>query len=185
MELYKPIRFFTFILVLLLVISSCIFYIGGHKKQDVSKKVNIAHIQQIYDRLAVNSGQQDIPPLIVLDVPVVNAWTDGAAVTFTTGILAVMENDDEIAMVLAHEMAHAINHDPSRGYADVNSNDTEAHADKMGAFIMMRAGFNECRGKEVFRVFKRLFGDTANPTGHPDFAYRFDQLDLPMCHVFN
>ncbi len=145
------------------------------------KVVSNAHIIDIYEKLAANSGQQDIPPLIILDSPEVNAWTNGTTVNFTTGILAVMENDDEIALVLAHEMAHAINHDPERVDQEVTPNNTEAHADKMGAYIMMRAGFDECKGKEIFKVFKKLFGDTADPVGHPDFAYRYDQLDLPMC----
>ncbi len=181
MKLFKPFRAFTVVLFVLLLASAYVFHnseskIGTYIPTD-------GHILYIYEQLAINSGQQDIPPLIILDSPIINAWTDGNTITMTTSMLRTFENDDELALVLAHEMAHAINKDPSRGYDDVNSNDTEAHADKLGAFIMMRAGFDECRGKEIFKIFKRLFGDTANPVGHPDFAYRYDQLDLPQCHV--
>jgi len=37
----------------------------------------------------------------------VNAWTDGKSVWITRGMLRFLKNDDEIAIVLAHEMAHA------------------------------------------------------------------------------
>lgn len=37
----------------------------------------------------------------------VNAWTDGESVWVTRGMVRFLKNDDELAMVLAHEMAHA------------------------------------------------------------------------------
>ncbi len=39
------------------------------------------------------------------DVP--NAWTDGKGVWITRGMLRFLKNDDELAVVLAHEMVHA------------------------------------------------------------------------------
>ena len=37
----------------------------------------------------------------------VGAWTDGEAVWITRGMMRFLKNDDELALVLAHEMAHA------------------------------------------------------------------------------
>ena len=37
----------------------------------------------------------------------VNAWTDGNAVWITRGMMRFVKNDDELAHVVAHEMAHA------------------------------------------------------------------------------
>jgi predicted Zn-dependent protease len=37
----------------------------------------------------------------------VSAWTDGEAVWITRGMMRFLKNDDELALVLAHEMAHA------------------------------------------------------------------------------
>ncbi len=139
-------------------------------------------IHNIYTRLAINSGQQDIPPLIILKSDIINAWTDGTEVVITTSLLSIIENEDELAMILGHEIAHAINHDVDREDGRVIQTDVEAHADKLGAFIMMRAGFDACKGKEIFAVFKKHFGDTSHPVGHPDFAYRLDQLNLPQCN---
>ena len=43
--------------------------------------------------------------LISPDVP--NAWSDGKGVWITRGMLRFLKNDDELAIVLAHEMVHA------------------------------------------------------------------------------
>jgi predicted Zn-dependent protease len=37
----------------------------------------------------------------------VNAWTDGETVAITRGMMRFLKSDDELAIVLAHEMAHA------------------------------------------------------------------------------
>jgi predicted Zn-dependent protease len=37
----------------------------------------------------------------------VNAWTDGDGVWITRGMMRFLKSDDELAIVLAHEMAHA------------------------------------------------------------------------------
>ena len=39
---------------------------------------------------------------------VVNAWTDGKTVWVTRGMMRFLKSDDELASVMAHEMAHAL-----------------------------------------------------------------------------
>ena len=175
MTIFKPLRALTVILFVLALASV------GALKADVplSVKARNAHVIDVYERLARNSGQQDIPPLTILESPIINAWTDGHDIVLTTGIMKIFENDDQLSMVLAHEMAHYMNHDIM--HDDLDSATVEAHADKMGAFIMMRAGFDICKGKEIFMVFKRLFGDSTVPSDHPNNAYRYDQVNMPQC----
>jgi predicted Zn-dependent protease len=42
-----------------------------------------------------------------LDADAVSAWTDGESVWITRGMMRFLKSDDELALVLAHEMAHA------------------------------------------------------------------------------
>lgn len=42
-----------------------------------------------------------------LNADAVTAWTDGNSVWVTRGMMRFLKNDDELALVLAHEMAHA------------------------------------------------------------------------------
>ncbi len=38
----------------------------------------------------------------------VNAWTDGDNIYVTRGLLRFLQNDDELAIIIAHEIAHAV-----------------------------------------------------------------------------
>jgi predicted Zn-dependent protease len=42
-----------------------------------------------------------------VDADAVNAWTDGESVWISRGMMRFLKSDDELALVLAHEMAHA------------------------------------------------------------------------------
>jgi predicted Zn-dependent protease len=42
-----------------------------------------------------------------VDADAVSAWTDGDAVWISRGMMRFLKSDDELAVVLAHEMAHA------------------------------------------------------------------------------
>jgi len=42
-----------------------------------------------------------------VDADAVNAWTDGESVWVTRGMMRFLKSDDELAVVLAHEMAHS------------------------------------------------------------------------------
>lgn len=42
-----------------------------------------------------------------VDADAVNAWTDGESVWITRGMMRFVKSEDELALVLAHEMAHA------------------------------------------------------------------------------
>ena len=47
-------------------------------------------------------------PLSLLRQDALNAFADGTNVHFTMGMLRFVENDDELALILSHEMAHNI-----------------------------------------------------------------------------
>lgn len=180
MNLFKNEKIRKTILTILFV-SSLSFYINLELN---SEKVHIEklQVQRVYNKLALVSGTQKMVPLVVLQSPIINAWTDGFNITITTGMLKLIKNNHELAMVLGHEMAHVLAGDTTRDGQPIDPNFIEANADKLGAYIMMRAGYDPCIGKEIMRTFKDKFGDDASAQGHPGNAYRLDQLDLPQCH---
>ncbi|KQS04341.1 hypothetical protein ASG11_08835 [Sphingomonas sp. Leaf357] len=80
-----------------------------------------------------------------------NAFADGRHVFLTTGVVAQLRNDDELAFLIAHEMAHNI-----LGHAALMRSGTvggrqgvrqiESAADRLGATLMLDAGFDPVRG---------------------------------------
>ncbi|UCD14913.1 MAG: M48 family metalloprotease [Candidatus Omnitrophota bacterium] len=47
-------------------------------------------------------------PLVMVDMQEANAATDGKAIYITRGLLYFIKSDDELAAVIAHELAHAV-----------------------------------------------------------------------------
>ncbi len=74
-----------------------------------------AQLTTLMDRLAKAAGVQPAPPFSVVDSPLVNAFTlpDGRIVILR-GLLDRAEDGDELAGVLAHELGHVRQRDPTR-----------------------------------------------------------------------
>ena len=136
-----------------------------------------------------NGVEQDIPviPVLSCSYPVhlvhsdsVNAWADGNAVYITSGMLRFVENDDELALIIGHELAHNTrNHMASKrgnillgaligaaisGVSGVNvtdigtqagaaafSQEFEAEADYVGVYHAARAGFDVTKAADLWR----------------------------------
>ncbi len=186
MKIFDPVSKFTVFLGVVLG-----FSIFLYKPDPVIQKVTYgftnAQVEEVYHSLYIQSGLGSKPPLIILDSPILNAWTDGQTVNITTGLLNKMNTVDEVAMVLGHELGHVINYDIQHGAMEqvlnyhINQSYKEAAADKIGAFIMMRAGYDECKGARIMKVFRDNFGSDAAGEWHPDNAFRVDELNLPQC----
>lgn len=94
-----------------------------------------------------------------------NAYADGRHVFVTTGLLGKLRNNDELAFLIAHEMAHNIlghaaimrGPDVKRGVGRTlgRSGDMirglERAADRLGAQLMLDAGFDPLKGADVLR----------------------------------
>jgi len=72
-------------------------------------------LSRLMGTLAQAAGLSSPPPVVVLDSPVVNAFTlpDGRIVVMR-GLIAMVGNGDELAGVMAHELGHMLHHDPTR-----------------------------------------------------------------------
>jgi hypothetical protein len=92
-----------------------------------------------------------------------NAYADGRHVFLTTGLLSLLRSDDELAFIIAHEMAHNI-----LGHATIMRSDkvkgglgrtlgqsgqivrrTEREADLLGGDLMIDAGFDLVAGTNI------------------------------------
>ncbi|TCP66026.1 MULTISPECIES: M48 family metalloprotease [unclassified Sphingomonas] len=92
-----------------------------------------------------------------------NAYADGLHVFTTTGLLSTVRNDDELAFILAHEMAHNILHHAvvmrgsevghgigrNLGRSGRIVRATEREADALGGTLMLDAGFDPVRGAAI------------------------------------
>lgn len=117
-------------------------------------------------------------------IPSTRLWAraDGTNVSLTTAMLAYVRSDDELALVVAHEMAHnALGHWtlPRRqgskravlGSSGANAAkilEAERAADRLGYYLMARAGFDV--GSAPFfweRLYNGPAADGSAPTTHP------------------
>jgi predicted Zn-dependent protease len=114
----------------------------------------------------------------------------GEMVVFT-GIIPVAQNDDQLAAVLSHEMAHALAHHGSERVARERSGAgilsslkydrfQESEADKIGVFLMPFAGYDPDEAVNFWRRMVRATGEGGQPpeilSDHPSHGTRIKQL---------
>ena len=115
--------------------------------------ISYANSQNVYKRL---TRANNIKPLSFVIIKEHNrrecslACTDGRTLTITTKLLSIVRNEDELAGVIGHEMAHAV-------YGN------EMKADVQGLKYAKRAGYNYCRAA---KFLKSLVGDNKHPDGN-------------------
>jgi len=87
----------------------------------------------------------------------INAYANGKSITVTTGMMEFAARDEELALVVGHELAHnTMRHVPKSirnlllsGFATRTTRPFESEADYVGMYYMARAGF-ELEGVEDF-----------------------------------
>lgn len=125
--------------------------------------------------------------LSLLRSDVVNAMSNGRQIVVTTGLMRFVRSDDELAWVLAHEIAHNVmGHAPDarlRVMLDTwlgatsgkaaspspSSRSLEVQADYVGAYLMARAGYDLEAVREFWRRLGQMHSQQADP------AQEFDQ----------
>jgi len=140
-------------------------------------------VRDIYQQLIVNTGQsQEALPLVIVESPEINAYNDGNNIVIYRGLIDSTESWDEVALVLGHEIAHGMLWhlrmlNQWKSFNDQEVSVMEANADKLGVVYMMKAGYDVCKGREMFKHWKELRGN-ALAQSHPDFSYRYDELNI-------
>jgi len=104
-------------------------------------KMQVARIRRIGERIAAVSGRPDFKwEFNVIESDTLNAFClPGGKVYFYTGLLKLTENDDQIATVMGHEIAHALaRHGAERMSMQMVSN---AGAQLLGAALEIPAQY--------------------------------------------
>ena len=131
----------------------------------------------------------------VFDSRKINAFClPGGKIAVFLGLLRVVENDDQLAAVISHEVAHALAHHVSERIAHAQGSgsalamlrgkafdrDQEAEADHIGLFLMTFAGYNP---EEAVRLWDRMqqvsVGSVRLPeilSDHPSDAHRIRNI---------
>lgn len=124
--------------------------------------VSFEHSREIFKKLT--QGKIDIG-FYLKDSWEVNASCYMGKIHIYKGMLYFAKNDDEMALVIAHEIAHhMLGHWTS-------TPPNEFAADKFGAQIAKYAGYNVCRGAQAVK----RFGDPGSRT-HPSSNERYKRL---------
>lgn len=136
--------------------------------------------REIYKEIWSKTGQsQDSVPLYIVTSSQENAYTDGTKVVIYTALINNSRSWDEVALVLGHEIAHVnLGHLGKLNTSVTNEIAVlEGNADKMGAFYMIRAGYDVCKGR---MIYKRWLNTSGNYLGqnHPNYSYRYDELNV-------
>lgn len=131
-----------------------------------SYAMTFSQAQGIYNQLTKANHFLTPPPLVWRHTGEVNADYDGAFIAVNTGMLKYCKNQDELAMVLGHELGHYT----ARNKV-LTSYQAEYGADKDGAVYAANAGFNRCKG--ALAIYR--FHDPAS-SDHPASNDRYNKI---------
>lgn len=112
----------------------------------------------------------------------VNAFNTGGHVVMTSAMLAYVQSDDELAVVLGHELAHGIlGHPPTRTEEGVLASlgvgastlwNREADADRLGLRLMSAAGYDLGAAIPFWRRYLTKYDGPQIFRSHPSLAAR-------------
>lgn len=119
------------------------------------------------------------------DSAAINAYADGRHITVTAGMLDFVNSDEELALIIGHELAHntmghirkIVGNTILSGFAKRYTRPFESESDYVGLYYMARAGFDI---NDVEDVWRRLA--TVNPKSvaraksHPSFPDRYVRI---------
>lgn len=117
--------------------------------------------------------------------PTINAYATGKSIIVTSGMINFVESDEELALIIGHELAHnelshvrkIISNLVLSGFATRYTRPFESEADYVGMYYMVRAGYNI---DGVENIWRRL--GTLSPRGiahaktHPQYPNRYLRL---------
>jgi len=144
-----------------------------------------AALNPIGDAVAAVANRQYFTPFhfLLLNDPTPNAFSmPGGNVYVTTALLSFVKHRDELAGVICHEVNHDIHHDMydvtqlGRSPQDPNAisyeRAAETNADRAGAYLCAKAGFNPWGMVWNLRQHRQAMGDAGSGPDHPSDEQR-------------
>lgn len=139
----------------------------------------------------VHGGEVTVTPVPVCDIPLrlapgeaVNAWSVGRSVRFSGGMVRFAHEDAELALVMAHEVAHIVlEHNGSvLSYLSYTADPGhyEAEADYVGLYLVARAGYDPHAGLGLLRRMALSFPHLNDTQTHLATRARFDYLQRAL-----
>jgi len=155
------------------------------KVEKLGPKVTEQDLQLIWKDLKRAAGAEwRSIPLKILKSEDMNASATCSGgqcrIIVTKKFLDFFSTKHEAAYILGHELGHHIlGHlvfptSLPQVYKEIN-------ADRIGVFLMLRAGYNPCLTPALWTRFLRKYGEIIRTTTHSSFAQRAYLLKLPYC----
>ena len=157
--------------------------------------IHAAGIEPLQREINIRKGYRFEWEVYVFDKEEINAFClPGGKMVVFRGLLKVAKNDDHVATVLAHEMAHALAHHSSERVARDEMNhggpggiwnkayerEQEAEADHIGLFLMTFAGYNPEEAVRFWGLMEQATGGQQRLpeilSDHPSDAHRIQNL---------
>ncbi len=129
--------------------------------------VSFQEAKAIFKQLEQKAGVFNVP-LVLKHTDEVNAETDGNQVIINSGLLLFVDNKEELALVLGHELGHIKAH-------GVGGKQAEYNADAYGASLIASGGYSACKGREFFRKMAKYHGNESS-SSHPKNLDRYNKL---------
>jgi hypothetical protein len=192
--------------------------VSGIRAEEVAqwiRRMTVARIQPLQLEVARGGSRQMLNLWAVpacqfsvqlLESNQINGIADGRRVGVTTGAMRFVRSDDELAWLLAHEIAHnVLSHSQNAQLrvmlnaflgatvgasatvpASVPRRSLEAQADYVGAFIMARAGYDVQAIKQFWRRMESLRSRENTPemdVSHPTTDERLASFEITLKEI--
>lgn len=148
--------------------------------ESVLSKVNIRteNGQEFLARIRPDTAC-DIPSKVVFSNDV-NGHTDGTDVLITSALMRAVPDDTNLALVIAHEMAHVI----ASHTEMVPSQSLELEADRMALVLMARAGYDIDAAVAYWRTANHPHeGGTLAESSHPSTRERYENFRAELKRI--
>lgn len=84
----------------------------------------------------------------------IDAYSDAEGIALSTGFMQFTKNDDEVALIAGHELAHIVLGD-ELARDKIRGKNKEDAADKLGAHLALCAGYNPALALDYWRRFDK------------------------------